>query len=680
MNTAAPRDYENWHYEHRRHADIEEFRESLRADPSEALHTVGPEHDDLDILLAGNVGADERGVPVFFNGAIPARGNKKGPFFSGGRVGPRVATGYVCISDPAVDRDERVSLGWYTGREDTSTPQLIVAVLDALAEVLERELVLVGGSGGGFAILHYAGRTSRPCSAFVWNPQTDILGYNRTFVDAYLEASFPSTYTPGTAPQDWRSVRANQFAEAHVAHSVVPPAEDGTPSPRRLLYLQNATDWHLVSHAAPFIQALKFRAVGTGSYILDEDRCVQVASWGEGHAPPDGEFLAPYLSQFLDGDRAAVDIGRALALDGRCDPHATTTAPMDLRAEAARIVGGITAKWAADASTVSISSAVIPAGYGGLRFGLVQIHNGVRQQVAWFVQDPVLAVDAGKLWPIGELLVAVRDGFNHHLGFAHVNSEGPQADDAAPVSQVERPAPSQRGSATTFIYGSCVTRDAMTFLDSPVIAAYVARTPVISAMGDSPCRLPDGMEITRVESAFQRRMLTWDAEKALPGMLRTVPHDVVVIDFIDERLATVRVNGGVLAVSTEAVRAGLDPAGLTRLKMTDDRFFDEWVRAIAPLLEQLRDHRVILNRVFWARCDDTGDDLRDRFAVDEHNEVLRGMYDHVAQSLVCEAIDYPSELLVADRNHKWGLSPFHFTEDFYRHFCSEFGVITDGGY
>lgn len=156
MNTAAPRDYDNWHYDHRRHADIEGFRESLRVDFSEALHTVGPEHDDLDILLAGNVGADGRSVPVFFNGAIPARGDKKGPFFSGGRVGPRVATGYVCISDPAVDRDERVSLGWYAGREDTSTPQLIVAVLDALAEVLERELVLIGGSGGGFAILHYA--------------------------------------------------------------------------------------------------------------------------------------------------------------------------------------------------------------------------------------------------------------------------------------------------------------------------------------------------------------------------------------------------------------------------------------------------------------------------------------------------------------------------------------------
>lgn len=512
----------------------------------------------------------------------------------------------------------------------------------------------------------------------MWNPQTDILGYNRTFVDAYLEASFPSTYLPGVAPQDWKSVRADQFSQAHVAHSVVSPAEDGTAGPRRLLYLQNASDWHLVSHAAPFIQAHEFRAMGTGSYILDENRCVQVASWGEGHAPPDGELIAPYLSQFLDDKRTALDIGRALARDQRCDPLATTTAPMDLRAEATRIVGGITAEWAAGASTVSISSGAFPAGYGGLRFGLVQADKGARQQVAWFVQNPVLTVDAGKLWPSGELLVAVRDGFNHHLGFAHVTNGVSAADHAAPPTHAKpRPALPLRSNATIFIYGSCVTRDAMTFLDSPAIAAYVARTPVISAMGSSPSHLPDGMEITRVESAFQRRMVTWDAEKALPGMLRTVPHDVVVIDFIDERLATVRVNGGVLAVSTEAVRAGLDPTGLTRLRMTDERFFAEWVRAIAPLLEQLKEHRVILNRVFWARYDDTGDDLRDRFAVDKHNEVLRRMYDHVAQSLACETIEYPNELLVADSNHRWGLSPFHFTEEFYRHFCAEFRVITD---
>lgn len=104
--THTNKDYSQWGDHHRRHGTAEDFHTALTETPAAGVHTIGARDDEaLDLLITGEPGQDGRAIPVFFNGAVPGRHEKTGPFFSGGRVGPKVSSGYISVSDPAVDRD-----------------------------------------------------------------------------------------------------------------------------------------------------------------------------------------------------------------------------------------------------------------------------------------------------------------------------------------------------------------------------------------------------------------------------------------------------------------------------------------------------------------------------------------------------------------------------------------------
>lgn len=414
MTEPSARDYDRWAAEHRTWTDLENFTDGFAADPR-GLHSIGLGAGEvLDVLVAGTPGSDGRAVPVFLGGAVPSRSTRRGPFFSGGRLGPLVASGHVEISDPTVDRDADVSLAWYAGNEFADVPTAVLGVLDALGAAWNTELVLVGGSGGGFASLLYAGRTSATASAFVWNPQTDVLAYNRTFVDAYLRSAHPSTFDPTVADDRWRTEYAGRCADAGVRPSVL----DGTHAPsslHRLLVLQNLPDWHLTAHTAPYIERHGFRSMGTGSYLLDAEHVVQVAEWGPGHAPLPEEAAVEHLRAFLDGSVSALDIGRALATGPRCRTGTLERAPLDLRPVRDVLDRSITASPIGPDGRFRVSTGTVPIGYGGLRFGVSRQDETGHRQLAWFDEGPDLGIPPRDVDRSATITLIVRDGFNHHL-------------------------------------------------------------------------------------------------------------------------------------------------------------------------------------------------------------------------------------------------------------------------
>lgn len=411
-------DYKRWGrvYEH---ADTDGFRTALVDGDSDGVHQLRLNDElTLDILVRGAPEDGTASVPVFFNGNIPARAEKAGPFFSGANVGPSVSPVHLAISDPTVDRDPRVPLAWYTGFDGTEVTETLLAALRAVFDAWYRELVLVGGSGGGFASLRYAALLDRPASALVWNPQTDILKYNRTFVDLYLESACEEGALDVTEGGEWMESRSALCARHGIDQSVVDSRKHDPGRINRLLYLQNLNDWHLISHALPYIQSHGFQDLGTGSFVMGPDRVVQTGHWGAGHSPLPQTLLISALGEFLHSEAPSLDVARRTVLDEFCDTEALVRSPKDLRPLVPEFLTN--ARAAQDPQhprvTVELPDGSPEPGYGGLRFGLTQILNGKRAQLAWFQENAELTYSSEARWPGSELIVTVRDGLNHHLG------------------------------------------------------------------------------------------------------------------------------------------------------------------------------------------------------------------------------------------------------------------------
>ena len=53
------------------------------------------------------------------------------------------------------------------------------------------------------------------------------------------------------------------------------------------------------------------------------------------------------------------------------------------------------------------------------------------------------------------------------------------------------------------------------------------------------------------------------------------------------------------------------------------------------------------------------------------------MYDHIERVARLRVIAYPDSLLVAEREHKWGVSPFHYTRAMYMHTLAQLGRLLE---
>lgn len=264
----------------------------------DGVHTIslggGP---GLDILFSGQPHTAGSVIPVFFNGAVTGRETKSGPFFSGSGLAGKAGLPFIAISDPSLNLDVSLGLAWYAGNRFSNVQDQITDTLAAIAQRSGRELLFIGGSGGGFASLHYGGRLGTVASALVWNPQTEIHKYNPAFVDNYMRLAWGD-------------------AECTATTSVVGSL------PKRLLYMQNASDWHVPNHTQPFLEAGGFTHRGRGVFESGADRVACLASYGDGHAAlPEPELLTA-LELMVDPAATASQV-----VDGLISRHATRWEP-----------------------------------------------------------------------------------------------------------------------------------------------------------------------------------------------------------------------------------------------------------------------------------------------------------------------------------------------------------------
>ncbi|RWZ83773.1 DUF6270 domain-containing protein [Glutamicibacter sp. HZAU] len=223
-----------------------------------------------------------------------------------------------------------------------------------------------------------------------------------------------------------------------------------------------------------------------------------------------------------------------------------------------------------------------------------------------------------------------------------------------------------------FIYGSCVTRDSVTwFKDYGLeMVGYVARQSLISAYRPSNSSEYD---FSAIKSNFQSRMCKGDVEGNLRFEIQRSAPDVIFWDLCDERLG-VRIvkSGGMVTQSRNHVAEGLHPGPFGRaLLFGADDHFELWNRGLKQFMSTLDrlglSDRLYLNATPWAMKDEFGNEqsaLAKR-AKDFNSKAER--YLNLAGEKGAQVVRTRQDDAVSQSvGHKWGAAPFHYTEGTYK--------------
>lgn len=294
------KNYAQWKVFHFHWDSLDHFEGMWNKKPG--IHTIdfGKGEKSVDLYINEHIkNPNFMSTPVFFSGAISNRTTQMGPFFSGVGMTKRLDLPLISVADPSLDDDPELKLGWYLGGPSDNFGENLVRALDVLQRILGTELILIGGSGGGFAALSAGLETKIPTTTFVWNPQTDIFEYSPRFVKEYLRSRFNFSHAT-LRRSDWKEycrVRTDLVMRTSVVN------DRTLVKPRRLVYLQNETDSHRAEHLQPLWNIATGRPLAVGTNLLDDDHVVYTGEFAAGHTPPSPDLISTVLGELMDADR-----------------------------------------------------------------------------------------------------------------------------------------------------------------------------------------------------------------------------------------------------------------------------------------------------------------------------------------------------------------------------------------
>lgn len=225
-----------------------------------------------------------------------------------------------------------------------------------------------------------------------------------------------------------------------------------------------------------------------------------------------------------------------------------------------------------------------------------------------------------------------------------------------------------------FILGSCVSRDAFALKEGANynITSYLARTSFASAFHHN---VVQGLDLSTIPSAFQRRMVENDVLKKTEHSLTHNQFDWLIIDLIDERFNLfASEQNEIFTLSPElSNNCHYDKSGKV-IPSNSNEFFERWKEGWDKFIALAKQHnflhKIILNKVFWTnKTVSDGNVVADTYQswIDENNAWLGKLYTYIEQSSGIKVLEYPVELLKADDEHKWGLQPYHYDKKVYLH-------------
>jgi hypothetical protein len=236
------------------------------------------------------------------------------------------------------------------------------------------------------------------------------------------------------------------------------------------------------------------------------------------------------------------------------------------------------------------------------------------------------------------------------------------------------------------VVGSCITRDLWPVLGEGVEGLlYISRTSLPSLFATPVEGFEPAVEPPNGLRRHQHEAVVSDLTKrALAALVAHRPTHII-FDFIDERFDLLAVDGTLATRSWELEASGyLDQPALQRARpiaRLSDACERLWLQAAGELsaflrATPLRDAVLILHEACWAETWIDADGARRPF---EDVEIWPGLpAETAAQNAMlaryhdafCAATPNVARVRakthVADAGHRWGLSPFHYVDDYYR--------------
>lgn len=220
------------------------------------------------------------------------------------------------------------------------------------------------------------------------------------------------------------------------------------------------------------------------------------------------------------------------------------------------------------------------------------------------------------------------------------------------------------------IVGSCVSRDLYTRLqrNGHTLASYVARQSLVSAQNPADPQLLDPAAFS---SSFQLRACRDDLRSSLPEVLLNESFDVVLWDLIDERRGLLELeSGGICTDNWELAATGQrGQLGVVRhIEFGSDEHFARWqdgVRSFFSLLSARNSaHRVILVAPqFASSTTDSSPIVGENIHSPQWLTSAYARYtDFIRSNFDCSIVDLEPGEVLADKQHRWGLAPFHYAE------------------
>jgi hypothetical protein len=227
------------------------------------------------------------------------------------------------------------------------------------------------------------------------------------------------------------------------------------------------------------------------------------------------------------------------------------------------------------------------------------------------------------------------------------------------------------------IFGSCVTRDVFEFVDKDKteLVRYFARSSLGSAYSNTKV---ENIDISSIESNFQKSIVASDLNKEFPDFLANSEFDYIIYDAIDERFKLlVMQNGSLCTLSNELQQTKNYKQFVKReILSASDEFFTYWEKGWSSLIGQLdafgKRSSLLINKAFWAKRTISGDNFLPSYTdngIDKANAFLAKLYERMAQDIPKnQFIEFNDSLLIGSDNHKWGKSPFHYVDEYYKYF------------
>lgn len=241
------------------------------------------------------------------------------------------------------------------------------------------------------------------------------------------------------------------------------------------------------------------------------------------------------------------------------------------------------------------------------------------------------------------------------------------------------------GKIRVAILGSCVSRDLFEFqkelFQNFEICFYMARSSVVSYLS-LPC-LDNKIKI--VGEGFEEKRARYDLSKEHWALLDAARPDIILLDFIDERIGLIQHEGSFLSASGPMIKAFERSNGNVMIKRPWSNEIEKlrhWALPVFMERLSLICQNIVVHKACWAEEFKSENKEIESFAKTEfetlislNNALLQKMFVALDNlSIPVEQIGGLEAGLIAGGDHKWAFCPYHYDKIYYKTLARQFSA------